>query len=213
MTVARLFAVLALACLACALAHPGLAQDGAGANTAAPEALAGPALLAALRAGGYVLYLRHTSTDFGQSDAPTSDYANCATQRNLTDAGRAEARAIAAALQSLRIPIGTALASPWCRTMETGRLAFGAATPSLAVRGGPARPDQPDRYAELRALLGTPVARGTNVAIASHGNPFRAVAGPPHLAEGETAVVEPLGEGRFRIVARIPKDGWAALQR
>jgi hypothetical protein len=25
------------------------------------------------------------------------------------------------------------------------------------------------------------------------------------------AVVEPQGNGKFRIVARIPKDGWAAL--
>ena len=80
------------------------------------------------------------------------------------------------------------------------------------MRGGPARPDSPDRYAELRALLGTPVPRGTNVAIASHGNPFYGVAGPPYLAEGEMAVVEPLGDSRFRIVARVRKDDWEALR-
>lgn len=204
--------VAALACLAWALPRPALAHEHAGAN-AAPGTLAGPALLAALRTGGYVLYLRHTATDFGQSDTQMSDYANCATQRNLTDAGRDEARAIAVALRALRIPIGTVFASPYCRTMETGRLAFGTATPSLVVRGGPASPDHPDRYADLRALLGAPVPRGTNVAIASHGNPFAAVAGPPYLAEGETAVVEPLGGSRFRVVARIPKDGWAALRQ
>ncbi len=182
-------------------------------TAAATAPLAGAALLAALRDGGYVLYLRHTSTDFGENDARMTDYANCATQRNLTEGGRAEARAIGAALKALAIPVGRVLASPYCRTLETGRLVFGTATPSPAVRGGPARPDNPDRYAELRALLGTPVPRGTNVAIASHGNPFDGVAGPPYLAEGEMAVVEPLGDGRFRIVARVRKDDWEALQR
>jgi hypothetical protein len=210
MTIAR-FACAFAACLALAPLQFAGAQ-GAAASAGAPPALAGPALVAALRGGGYVLYLRHTSTDFGENDDRMTDYANCATQRNLTEGGRAEARAIGAALKSLAIPVGRVLASPYCRTLETGRLVFGTATPSLAVRGGPARPDTPDRYAELRALLGTPVPPGTNLAIASHGNPFYGVAGPPYLAEGETAVVEPLGDGKFRIVARIAKDGWTALQ-
>ncbi len=168
------------------------------------------ALVAALRRGGYVFYLRHTATDFAQRDAPAPDFADCATQRNLTDRGRADARAIAAALAALRVPVGPVLASPYCRTMETGRLAFGAATASPAVRGGPAQADA-ERYAGLRVLLSTPVARGTNLAIAGHGNPFRAVAGPPHLAEGETAVVEPQGAARFRVVARIALERWEAL--
>jgi len=178
---------------------------------AAAPALAGSALVAALRGGGYVLYLRHTSTDFGENDERMTDYQDCKSQRNLTDAGRAEARAIGAALRELRIPIGAVLASPYCRTLETGRLVFGSATVTPAVRGGPARPEDPDRYAELRQLLGTPISGRTNTAIASHGNPFFGVAGPPYLAEGEMAVIEPLGNGRFRIVARIPKEGWAAL--
>ena len=205
-------ALVAAACIAHALQGEVLAQSSAAADVGAPPTLEGPALLAALRGGGYVLYLRHTSTDFGQNDAQMADYANCATQRNLTEGGRAEARAIGTALRELAIPVGRVLASPYCRTLETGRLVFGTATPSPVVRGGPARPDNPDRYAELRALLGTPVPRGTNVAISSHGNPFYGVAGPPYLAEGEMAVVEPLGEGRFRMIARIPKHGWATLQ-
>jgi hypothetical protein len=209
MTIAR-FACALAACVALALPQVAGAQNATGAAASSP-ALTGPALVAALRGGGYVLYLRHTSTDFGQNDEQMTDFANCAQQRNLTDAGRAEARAIGAALAALAIPVGRVLASPYCRTLETGRLVFGAATASPAVRGGPARPDNPDRYAELRALLGAPVPPGTNVAIASHGNPFYGVAGPPYLAEGEMAVVEPLGAGTFRVVARITKTDWSAL--
>jgi hypothetical protein len=191
-------------------ASPALPQATAPDRDARPL-LAGRPLVTALRGGGFVLYLRHTSTDFGENDERMTDYSDCKSQRNLTDVGRAEARSIGAALRELKIPIGEVLASPFCRTMETGRLVFGRATVSLAVRGGPARPENPDRYADLRKLLSTPVAGRTNTAIASHGNPFRGVTEAPYLAEGEMAVIEPQGDGKFRIVARIPKDGWAAL--
>ncbi len=76
------------------------------------------------------------------------------------------------------------------------------------------RPGEPtigERYAELRTLLSTPPPRGTNLAIVSHGNPFHAVAGAPYLAEGEAAVVRPLGAQGSDVIARIPKDGWNAL--
>jgi hypothetical protein len=68
-----------------------------------------------------------------------------------------------------------------------------------------------DRYAELRKLLSSTPPVGTNVTIVSHGNPFRAVADAPYLAEGEAAVIRPLGNDGFRIVARIAKDGWDSL--
>jgi phosphohistidine phosphatase SixA len=177
----------------------------------APETLAGPALVQALKSGGLILYFRHTSTDFGQSDDAMSGYEDCARQRNLTDRGREEARRIGAAITRLGIPIGDVLASPFCRTRETAQLIFGRATVATAVRGGPAVPETADRYTELRKLLSTPPSRGTNLAIASHGNPFHAVTDTQYLAEGEAAVIRPLGAQGFRIVARIPKDGWDAL--
>ena len=82
---------------------------------------------------------------------------------------------------------------------------------STGMRGGPAQPDSPERYAELRAVLSTPFAERSNIAISSHGNPFYGVAGPPYLAEGEIAVVKPEGAGRFTIVARVPVRGFPVL--
>lgn len=198
-----LLPILAALVAACAAAQP----------VATDTVLAGPALRDALLRGGYVLYFRHTSTDFGQNDEGMTSFEDCAKQRNLTDTGRAEARAIGAAIVRLKLPIGDVLASPYCRTLETARLIFGRATPAPAVRGGPATPADPDRYAALRKLLSTPVNGAVNTAIASHGNPFYGVAGPPHLAEGEAAVIEPRGTDGFRIVAKIPKDGWDLLAR
>jgi hypothetical protein len=185
----------------------------AGSENSSRVELQGRALLAALRGGGYILYFRHTSTDFGQSDERMSGYEDCATQRNLTDVGRAEARVLGAALRDLDIPVGDVLASPYCRTLETARLMFGRATATPAVRGGPAQSESPTRYAALLELLSKPVAPGENLAIASHGDPYRAVAGGPYLAEGEAAVIEPRGRDGFRVVARIRKDEWPELAR
>jgi phosphohistidine phosphatase SixA len=165
-------------------------------------------LLAELRQGGYVLFLRHTSTDFSQDDSRMTSFEDCATQRNLTDKGRAEARALGEHVKRLKIPIGEVLASPFCRTMETARLAFGKVRATNEVRGGPLSADDPARYAPLRQLLSSKVANNGNLVIASHGNPFRALAGPPYLAEGEVAVVRPEGGDKFRVIARIRLTDW-----
>lgn len=175
----------------------------------AVEAQPAPTLIKQLREGGYVLYMRHTSTDFSKNDSKMTSYDDCANQRNLTDKGRAEARAVGAHIKRLHIPVGIVLASPLCRTMETARLAFGQATATEEVRGGPVRADDPKRYQGLRELLGS--KSELNMVISSHGNPFIAVAGPPYLAEGEIAVVRPEGDSRFTVIGRIRLEDWAGL--
>ena len=175
---------------------------------AAAAAQPAPEVLAALREGGYVLFLRHASTDFSQDDARMTSFEDCTTQRNLTDKGRAEARALGEHIRRLKIPIGEVLASPFCRTMDTARLAFGKAQATNDVRGGPLAADDPKRYEPLRKLLATRPIAGSNTVLSSHGNPFRAVAGPPYLAEGEIAVVRPEGGERFSVLARIRLTDW-----
>lgn len=174
--------------------------------------LPGTGLLSELRKGGYVIYFRHTSTDFSRDDSRSKSDEDCDNQRPLTETGRAEARQIGAAFQALKIPVGKVLASPRCRTMETAMLAFGRTEKANDARGGPATPDNPDRYAGLRRLFSTPVKPGANLVISSHGNPFYATAGTPYLAEGEAAVIRPLGKD-FEIVARVKHNAWRALAK
>jgi hypothetical protein len=177
----------------------------------AQSPLDGKALLERLRAGGVTLYFRHVATDFGQNDQRYVD-GDCTTQRNLTDAGRADARRIGAEIARLKIPIGEVRASPYCRTIETATLMFGRAERAPEARGGPAQADG-DRYAALKALLATPPARGTVRVIASHGNPFRAITDAAYLQEGEAAVVAPAPGPGFTVIGRIAKDDWAMLDR
>lgn len=211
--------LLCVSALAAALTSAASAQQFEPAPTAAVGRSAIPAkkianteLLAELRKGGYVIYFRHTSTDFSRDDSRSKSDDDCDNQRPLTDKGREEARQIGAALHELKVPVGNVLASPRCRTMETAMLAFGRADRAPEVRGGPAVPDNPDRYANLRRLFTTPVKPGANLVISSHGNPFYATAGAPYLAEGEAAIVRPLGKD-FEIVARVKHDAWRALAK
>ncbi len=202
-----LFAAVAL--LLCALPLAGaLAQPR---NSEPLRDLPVAELREELHKGGYILYFRHAATDFSTNDNAMTSFEDCASQRNLTELGREQARAIGEAIHALAIPVGRVLASPYCRTVETAMLIFGRAEKSNDVRGGPGTADSPERYAGLRTLLSTSPPAGTNLAIASHGNPFHAVAGPPYLAEGEAAVVRPLGKD-FEIVAKIRPERWAALQ-
>jgi hypothetical protein len=206
------------ALIAWTLAQPATAQQfqpmpppapGRSALPATP--MSGQQLLSELHKGGYVIYFRHTSTDFSRDDSRSRSDDDCDNQRPLTDKGREEARQIGAAFRELKIPIEKVLASPRCRTMETAMLAFGRAEKANEVRGGPSTPESADRYAGLRRLFSTPVKPGANLVISSHGNPFYATAGAPYLAEGEAAVVRPLGKD-FEIVARVKQDAWKKLQ-
>jgi phosphohistidine phosphatase SixA len=176
------------------------------------RAIAPAQLLTELRAGGYVLYFRHFATDFSQNDDRMRDFDDCASQRNLLDRGRADARRTGETMRKLDIPIGRVLASPYCRTVETAQLLFGRAEKMNEVRGGPVASNDPERYAGLRALMSTRPESG-NLVISSHGNPFQAVAGSPYLAEGEMAVIKTLDErlGRFEITARVRAEDWAGL--
>ncbi len=170
------------------------------------HALSDRALVDALREGGHTLYFRHTSTDFSKLDGAMKNYSDCANQRMLADKGRDEARLIGKAITALKVPVGEVLASPYCRTMETAKLMFGRATGNNEIRE-----EAGNNYAALKRLLAKPVAASAgNRMIAGHGTPFRAIAGPPHLSEGEAAVLKSLGE-HFVVVARITIADWATL--
>ncbi|TMH78233.1 MAG: hypothetical protein E6H49_14905 [Betaproteobacteria bacterium] len=205
----RIRFVFALAALL--LWAPAESQTAEPQRSSLPSRELAPAqLLAELRKGGYILYFRHVATDFNQNDERMKSFEDCTNQRNLIDRGRADARAAAATIRHLGIPVERVLASPFCRTVETAQLLFGRAEKMQEVRGGPSAPADAERYAALRRILATPISSGANLAVVSHGNPFYSVAGPPFLAEGEAAVIRPLGAD-FQVIARIPVDRWDAL--
>jgi phosphohistidine phosphatase SixA len=180
------------------------------AQTRATPPLGGADLLAALRGGGYIIYFRHADTDWSQKDKPGMNFEDCTVQRNLADKGREHSRQIGAAIRALEIPIGTVLASPLCRTVETAVLAFGRADKAMAVVERRGAAGTPERYAALRTLLSAPVAAGANTVVVGHAYPYYSLVGGQYLEEGEADVVRPRGSD-FEVVARVGLKQWRAL--
>jgi virginiamycin B lyase len=217
---ARVVAAIAVGLVAGACAGDDAGAPAAGGDPAAARAAAvptqGQAFVRTLRAGGNVIAFRHALTDHTQDDAASFRYTQCSRQRNLAAAGRAQARAIGRAMRSLRIPIGRVLASPYCRTRETARLAFGRVTPTpdllstINVRQG----EEPSTLDErFRALLRRAPARATNTVLVSHGIAINAATGVD-LAEGQAAVFRRDASARgFRLVRTMTSAQWTALAR
>lgn len=175
-------------------------------------ALADPSL-GDLKRGGYVIFIRHTSTDWQTSDKETVDLKNCGTQRSLSDKGRDEARAMGAAIKKLGVPIGRVAASPYCRTLETARLAFGRADADdglAQLAGKPTEADWRPVFETLKTRLATKPTAGTNTVLVGHGTNLLGAA-QIKIEEGEAAVFELSPDGRFRLVGRVPVANWGKL--
>jgi phosphohistidine phosphatase SixA len=75
-------------------------------------------------AGGCAILLRHARTTPGIGDPPGFRLEDCSTQRNLSDAGRAQARRFGAEFDRQAIRIDEVRTSRWCRCLDTAHLAF-----------------------------------------------------------------------------------------
>jgi phosphohistidine phosphatase SixA len=199
-----------LATVALALALP--ACGGGAGEDETPGAEGPQAVGEALRGGGHVLYLRHAATDRTERDALGAPLEDCGRQRNLTDAGREQARRIGEALRRLQIPTGQVVSSEYCRSLETARLAFDRVVPEPLLSGlpPPGEDDYDERVAALRELLGEPPPGTANRVVVGHSWNLEAAA-DVSIDEGETAVFEPLGGGEFRFAGRIPAAVWPQL--
>ena len=91
--------------------------------TTAEKAGAGEAeAWTALRSGRHVALMRHADAPGSFGDPPGFQIDNCATQRNLSAKGRADAVTIGMRLRMERIPVERILSSPWCRCKDTATL-------------------------------------------------------------------------------------------
>jgi phosphohistidine phosphatase SixA len=183
-----------------------------GAETPSDTQLDAVQLVEALQGGGYVVYLRHAATDPSEEDAGVVEVDDCSTQRNLTAAGRKQARVIGRSFRTLEIPVGAVLSSEYCRTRQTAELAFGRATLEPDLTGFPNQgdPGYRERVRATRRLLARKPPDDTNTVLVAHVKNIEAAA-DVSIDEGELAVFEPLGGTEFRYRGRIPAEAWPQL--
>lgn len=115
-----------LAGIVCALGSSGASYAGAD-----------EAVWRTLAEGGKVVLMRHGEIERGPGtgDSLLRD-PSCQRERKLSAAGQAQARRIGEVFRQRGIPVAAVRYSPYCRTADTARLAFGSATPAdyLALR-------------------------------------------------------------------------------
>jgi phosphohistidine phosphatase SixA len=171
-------------------------------------------LLKQLREGGLVIYIRHSATETsGVAEANGVDVSRCDTQRSLTPAGKAQAKALGRAFSTLHVPVGEVLSSPFCRCKETAELAFGhyKVNPDLYFAID-ADAQQTKLFSEkLRVMLSSPPKGGTNRVIISHTANLKEAAGIWPKPEGVAIVFRPKADGTFEPIARVLPDEWLGL--
>lgn len=195
------------------LALPFLSAAPARAATAQGPVAA--TLIAALRAGGVVVVMRHGITDRSQADG--GDLNDRTRQRNLSVAGREQARRVGRAVTALGVPLGQVLTSPVFRARDTAELAFGAAAvvePRLTADDYTPDPQLLARnIAWLRARTGRPSATDTTDILIGHIVPLGMVLGrslaQDEYPEGALAVFG-RGEEAGRLLGILTAETLAA---
>src|SRR5258707_9068798 len=157
---------------------------------------------AALVKGGHVALIRHGNAPPGYGDPPGFKIDDCATQRNLDEKGRTQARDLGEAFRRHGVPADRILSSPWCRCLETARLmVLGPVDGTWAVA---ASDKSPERLAALRQMLANWRGPGT-LGVGTHALTVQALVGIMP-GQAETVVIRPkLGkEPGVEVVGRIP---------
>ena len=215
--VPRPFAILAAALLlaGCADFNPDRNFAPPAEREPAPELTAPGDIARALRAGGYVVYIRHGPTNRdeialeGENRASGRfSLADCATQRNLSAEGRAEMRSAGQHFRRLGLPVARVLTSRYCRAWQTAEMFSDRAEFADGLTSdGPVVKD-PARIVALKALLSAAPPRGSNTLLFAHQGIFYEAT---RLTVQEGWAVVLLPGVTTRIVARIAPGDWQRL--
>ena len=162
-----------------------------------------------LREGKYVVLVRHAATVPGLGDPPGFKLGDCSTQRNLSEEGRAHARALGERFRAERVPVARVYTSPWCRCRETAMLAFGKAEdwePLSSFFDFPHR--EADFTERVKKRIGTFARRalGGNVVMVTHNVNIAALS-KHSVATGEMVLMRPDGCCDARPVERLRVQG------
>jgi phosphohistidine phosphatase SixA len=173
--------------------------------------------ISALRGGGYVIVIRHGATPTDQADTDPLHLENVDKQRQLNDAGRAQARAMGEAMHKLKIPVGEVNTSKFNRAVETGKLlGYGEVKPSIDfAEGGLVVPviENNRRAQALRKFVATLPPAGTNVVLVTHKPNLLDAFGKDwfEVKEGEASIFKPDGSGGYKLIVRVQADDWSKL--
>jgi broad specificity phosphatase PhoE len=143
-------------------------------------------------------------TEPGVGDPPGFTLGRCATQRNLSESGRQQARRVGEAFAREGITLAAVRSSAWCRCTDTARLAFGRYTEWSALNSffqGQGNADAQTREV-LSAVAGLRAPQ--NWMLVTHQVNISALTGE-FSSMGELVLTRPSGSSgeRLRVVGRL----------
>ena len=159
----------------------------------------------ALRGDGHVALIRHASAPGAPGDPAGLRLDDCKTQRNLSEQGRAQARALGDLFRAQKVKVGKVISSQWCRCRQTAELMdIGPVEDAATFNNAFVLQNERDALtAGARATIAAWRGPGTLV-VATHGQNILALLGF-HPGEGEVIVVapDPASKNKMRLVGRI----------
>ena len=170
--------------------------------TATPAVADDAALWRALAGGGHVAIMRHATAP-GVGDPANFQLGDCATQRNLNEAGRAEARAIGARFRAAGVAVARVATSQWCRARDTATgLGLGPVAEDARLNSFFESADRPAEIAKSRAALADAPAAGPIWVLVTHQVNVTALTGV-YPASGEIVVAKTASDGAVTVVGTI----------
>jgi len=159
-------------------------------------------LWSALSEGGYVVLMRHAMTD-PKGDPFLLTPGDCSKQRNLSAAGREQARSIGKLFADRDIDVKEVLSSRYCRTMDTARLAFGKATPwkPLDLISPLSEQQQADRIAAVTNEIKS--FKGPGILMMITHRPNIDVLTFEEVAPGELVLIKTDAQGDLEVIGRM----------
>jgi len=159
--------------------------------------------LAELAQPGRVFMVRHAMAP-GFGDPPEFRIGDCATQRNLDEAGRAQARALGERLRAAGIRVAKVYSSQWCRCLETARLlGLGPVEPLPALNSFHGRPEAREaKIAAVRAFLASLPRDAEPVVLVTHQVTISGITGRG-VTSGGGYVLRLDGSGAPKVVGTV----------
>ena len=156
----------------------------------------------ALRNGGHVALLRHALAP-GIGDPPQFNLEDCASQRNLSEEGRQQAKRIGDRLRANGIDSAELYSSEWCRCLDTAQLLdLGAVQPLEPLNSFFQKFEQREQQtAELEHWMRSQ-ALDRPVLLVTHQVNISALTGA-FTSSGELVVVKVPAEGSIQFVGSI----------
>lgn len=188
---------------------------GQGINDPAPLHATPQAIAQVLRQGGYAIYLRHGRTQYDQLELERNnrrngsfDLANCSTQRQLSDEGRAELAVAGQQFRAAGLALDLRWSSRYCRAVESAKFFVDNAQPMESLSGEGEVGLNPANKERTRRVFSQVPAAGKNNFYMAHGGIFWEATGFT-IQEAHAVVLDPRNLGV--IVARIAPAQWGAV--